>query len=134
MMGMMGVLPMIGSLIGLPNLFGGWVVHLLISAGIGASFAVLLGWLATGPTSSTLFGAAYGMVWWVLGPLTLMPWLMGMGFGVNWNSAAVVAALPSLMGHIVYGLIKGYAYDRVLRWFQQRTTAGFGRNRAGAAV
>lgn len=134
MMGMMGVLPMIGRLIGLPNLLGGWIVHMLISAGIGTSFAVLIGWLATGRTSSTLFGAAYGMVWWLLGPLTLMPWMMGMGFGVSWNGAAMATALPSLMGHIVYGLIMGYAYNRVLRWFQQRTTAGSGRSRARAAV
>ena len=62
------------------------------------------------------FGLAYGGVWWILGPLTLMPLLMGMGFGVNWNVAAAAAMLPSLVGHLMYGGILGLVYA----WLRHR--------------
>ena len=120
MMAMMGMLPMIGKMVGSPTVAAGWLVHLAISATIGASFAVLLGWLAQGPVSSTLFGTLYGAVWWLLGPLTLMPLMMGMGLGANWNVAAAAGMLPSLVGHVVFGVILGFAYDLV----QRRLTDG----------
>ena len=43
MMAMMGMLPMIGKMVGRPSAFAGFVVHMMISAGIGASFAVPFG-------------------------------------------------------------------------------------------
>ena len=52
------------------------------------------------------------MIWWVLGPLTLMPLMMGMGLGVNWNLGAAQAMLPSLMGHVIFGLLLGFVYSR----------------------
>ena len=39
----------------------------------------------------------------MLGPLTLMPLFLGMGLGVNWNLAAAANALPSLVGHVIFG-------------------------------
>ena len=53
------------------------------------------------------------MIWWLLGPLTLMPLFMGMGFGVNWNPGAATEMLPSLVGHLVYGAILGGLYARL---------------------
>jgi len=55
----------------------------------------------------------YGFAWWILGPLTLMPFFMGMGLGVNWNVTAMSAAMPSLVGHLIFGAILGVTY-RVL--------------------
>ena len=49
MMAKMGTLPMIGKMIGSPTVAAGWLVHLGISAAIGASFAVLLGLARVGP-------------------------------------------------------------------------------------
>ena len=105
MMATMGVLPMIGKMVGHPSAIVGFVVHMMISAGIGASFAVLFGRFVQTARSGLLAGMSYGGAWWVLGPLLLMPWMMGMGFGANLNVAAATAALPSLMGHLVYGLV-----------------------------
>lgn len=107
MMAMMGVLPMIGKMVGHPSALAGFGVHMMISAGIGASFAVLFGRFVQTARSGLLAGMSYGGLWWVLGPLILMPWMMGMGLGANLNLAAAGAALPSLMGHLVYGLILG---------------------------
>ena len=111
MMGMMGMLPMLGSMMGLPTAWAGFVMHMLISAMIGAGFGVLVDW--TGRHGGVVGGLAYGGLWWILGPLTLMPLFMGMGIAVNWNAAAVVQAMPSLMGHLVYGGILGWTYGRL---------------------
>ncbi len=112
MMAMMGMLPMIGKMVGVPNAVVGFLVHMGISAGIGASFGLLIGPAVKGRTSGVVAGGAYGMIWWVLGPLTLMPLFMGMGLGVNWNLGAAQAMLPSLMGHVVFGLVLGLAYSK----------------------
>ena len=37
----------------------------------------------------------------------LMPLFMGMGVGVNWNTAAAANMLPSLAGHLIFGAISG---------------------------
>ncbi len=95
MMGMMGMLPMIGSMVGQPTAAAGFAVHMVNSVIIGAGFAILLGRFVGGTRSGVGVGLAYGGAWWFLGPLTLMPLFMGMGFGVNWNAAAAVAMLPA---------------------------------------
>ena len=116
MMGMMGMLPMIGSMVGQPTAAVGFAVHMVNSAIIGAGFAIVLGRFVSGTRSGVGAGLAYGGVWWILGPLTLMPLFMGMGFGVNWNAAAAAAMLPSLVGHLMFGSILGLAYT----WLRHR--------------
>ena len=129
MMGMMGMLTLIGQMVGLPNPLAGFVIHLMISAFIGATFATFFRGLVTGTAAGLGYGAAYGTAWWLLGPLTLMPLMMGMG--ANWNAAAAVAMLPSLMGHVIYGLILGGTYA----WLERRghTIAAPPRPAAGRA-
>ena len=116
MMGMMGMLPMIGSMVGQATATVGFAVHIVNSAIIGSGFAIVLGRFVSGTGSGLGAGLAYGGAWWVLGPLTLMPLFMGMGFGVNWNATAAVAMLPSLVGHLIYGGILGVTYS----WLGQR--------------
>ena len=119
MMAMMGVLPMIGKMVGHPSAVAGFAMHMMISAGIGASFAVLFGRVVNAARSGLLAGMFYGGAWWVLGPLILMPGMMGMGFGANLNVAAATAALPSLMGHLVYGVVLGLVHG----WLARRAEA-----------
>ncbi len=116
MMGIMGMLPMIGSMVGQPTAAAGFVVHMANSVIIGVGFAIVLGRFVSGISSGVGIGLTYGGVWWVLGPLTLMPLLMGMGFGVNWNAAAAAAMLPSLVGHLMYGGVLGLVYT----WLRHR--------------
>ena len=73
---------------------------------------MLFGGIAKNTVSSLVSGLAYGSLWCVLGPLTMMPLMMGMGLGVNWNAAAASNMLPSLMGHMIFGLVMGFAYSR----------------------
>jgi hypothetical protein len=63
-----------------------------------------------------------GLLWWFLGPLTIMPiWL---GKPVDWSATRGSELFGSLVGHIIYGLIVGLVYaavDRLwLRFFTQR--------------
>ena len=116
MMGMMGMLPMIGSMVGQPTAAAGFAVHMANSVIIGVGFAIVLGRFVSGTPSGVGIGLAYGGVWWILGPLTLMPLLMGMGFGVNWNVTAAAAMLSSLVGHLMYGGVLGLVYA----WLRHR--------------
>lgn len=114
MMGMMGMLPMIAGLVGSSSAVVGFVVHMVISALIGAGYGLLLGGMTTSWGSALGLGALYGLLWWFLGPLLLMPTMMGMG--PQLSPAAMSAAIPSLMGHILFGLATGAAY----LWLKQR--------------
>ncbi len=115
MMGMMGMLPMIGMMVGSSSAVAGFGVHIGISAVLGIGFAIVFGRVVSGAIGTIGVGVAYGAAWWVLGPLTLMPLFMGMGLGANWNAHAVVSAMPSLMGHLVFGAVLGLAYSRLFR-------------------
>jgi uncharacterized membrane protein YagU involved in acid resistance len=116
MMAGMGVLPMIGKMVGQPSNEVGFLVHMANSAIIGAGFAVVFHRFSTRISGGLRNGLLYGGVWWLLGPLTLMPLFLGMGLGVNWNAAAAAKMFPSLIGHLMYGAILGTVYS----WLQAR--------------
>lgn len=67
--------------------------------------------LLTGYGRGILVGLGYGALWWVLGPLVMMPLMMlGMPlFSVDMTSAF------SLMGHLIYGAILGLTAVRVFK-------------------
>jgi hypothetical protein len=44
-----------------------------------------------------------------------MPWIMGMGFAANLSPAGMATAMPSLMGHVMFGAVLGYLYYRLGR-------------------
>lgn len=98
LMAMMGMLPMVAMLVGSSSAGVGALVHLVISAGLGALFGLVVP--ATTIWALLGAGAVYGMVWWVLGPLVIMPGWLGMPlFTVDQT------AVMSLMGHVIYGLV-----------------------------
>ena len=87
----------------------GLVIHLVISMGIGASFAVLFFRVAVGLIPCILWGSVYGFIWWFLGPLTMMP--LSMGMGLQWTTSAVAGTIPSLIWHLVFGGVLGVSYE-----------------------
>lgn len=106
----MGMLPVIASMVGSSSAVVGFGVHLMISVLIGLGLTVLFGnRFLTGYGRGALTGFGYGSIWWVLGPLMIMPVMMGMPL-----FALDLAALMSLMGHMVYGVILGLVAVRVL--------------------
>ncbi len=108
-----GALVAIASMAGGSSLVLGLVMHLVISMGIGASFAVLFFRLAVGLIPSILWGLVYGFIWWFLGPLTLMSVMMGAG--LQWTASAVAQTIPSLIWHLVFGGVLGVSYEALRR-------------------
>ncbi|HMD61749.1 MAG TPA: hypothetical protein VKG78_09965, partial [Opitutaceae bacterium] len=88
--------------LGLPTA-AGVCLHLLLSTLIGATYGVLF----RGETSNTVFGSVWGLVfgliWWYVGPLTLLP--LARTGQCDWRPQAAAALMPSLVGHLVYGLV-----------------------------
>lgn len=96
-----GVLPDIANLVGGSSPVLGFVVHMGISTLIGMSYGVLFAYEAPDAGTSVVWGMLYGLVWWFVGHLTLLPILLGESF--TWTTEAAGAGLPSLIGHLIYG-------------------------------
>ena len=115
LMAMMNMLPMIGMLVGSESAPVGFGIHMLISAVIGATYGGLVSLLnltpayALGPGIGV--GLAYGFVWWILGPLLMMPMMLGMG--PQFESALSQMNLMSLMGDVIYGALVGGAFATI---------------------
>lgn len=112
MMAVMGMLPMVAALVGASSPVIGFVVHLGISAVIGAPFGVAaVRW--TGSRSGTLaLSVGNGLLWWGLGALLLMP------LGLGMPEKMLTIGLPQLMslaGHGIFGVASGLAFHRIWR-------------------
>lgn len=112
LMAVMNMLPMVAMLAGSESVGVGFAIHMLISAIIGATYGGVVSITglrpayAVGPGMG--IGLAYGFVWWILGPLVLMPTMMGMG--PQFGAAMTQMNLMSLGGHLIYGVLLGGAF------------------------
>ena len=107
MMAMMGMLPMVGMLVRQENAVIGFIVHMFISAVIGSIYGIVASRLPHTYLVGVVAGTANGVIWWILGALTMMPILLGM------NQMVFVIGEPqwiSLMGHIVFGVVTGFIF------------------------
>jgi hypothetical protein len=96
-----GFLPKVASIVGGSSLISGFVVNMMISTLIGMSYGLLFRYEAPDFGSGVAWGLVYGLIWWFIGPLTLLPILLGGTF--NWTTEIAGALLPSLIGHLIYG-------------------------------
>jgi uncharacterized membrane protein YagU involved in acid resistance len=101
-MAQLGVLPTVATLVGLGSSRAGFAVHMAISAVVGAGFGLMVRRQRCGPGELMFLGAAYGALWWCLGPLTLLPLTLGQAPG--WDVAAAQREFPSLVGHLLFGV------------------------------
>jgi hypothetical protein len=104
-----GVLPKIAavsaSLVG----FRPILIHSAVSAVIGMSYGLLFRNETSSSGSSIGWGWLFGLIWWYLGPLTLLPLLLT---GVcDWSTDAVSALLPSLLGYLIYGGVTALVFS-----------------------
>ena len=65
------------------------------------SYGLLFRREAPNVATALVWGLVYGLAWWFLGQLTLFPLLLGGPF--IWSVQVASAALPSLIGHLLYG-------------------------------
>lgn len=114
MMGMMGMMPMIGMLVRVDSVFAGVLVHAAISAITGAIYGFFAARLPQTWRIATLAGIAYGVIWWVLGALVLMPAMLGM-----FQMIFVIGQMQwmSLLGHQIWALVMAFAF----LWLYNRT-------------
>jgi hypothetical protein len=113
-----GVLPKVAGLG--TNLLGlkGYFIHLLVSALIGMTFGVLFRNEGSNLNVGVAWGCLFGLIWWYVGPLTLLPLLLT--GECDWSSSAAAALLPSLLGHLIYGAVTARVFlmleYRYARW------------------
>lgn len=110
LMQMMDMMPMVAKLVGSTSIGVGWLVHLFNSALFGAIYSVVFARLINTWAGAIGIGLVYGVIWWVLGALLIMPAWLGMSdmiFKVG------TTQWQSLMGHLLYGLLLGVVYAAV---------------------
>ena len=114
--------PLIANIVNANTRATGVNLHYLFAIIIGSSFGVLFQRDARGHGSSMGWGMAYGLLWWFIGPLTLLPILLGKP--IDWTAAHGGDLFGSLVGHVIYGLIVGLIYatlDRLWIGFLQES-------------
>ena len=100
-MAAVGFLPTVAAIVHGTSPLLGFGVHLIIGALIGMSYGLLFRQEAPNFGSGVAWGLVYGLIWWFLGPLTILPILLGGTF--HWTTAVAGSFLPSLIGHLIYG-------------------------------
>ena len=103
-----GVLSNIAGMMGSSSVVLGFVASMVISTLIGMSYGLLFRDEAPDAGSGIAWGLLYGLAWWFIGPLTLMPILLGDSF--VWTAQAAGALLPFLIGHLIYGAATAGAF------------------------
>ncbi|RMX18675.1 hypothetical protein EAS68_07620 [Legionella jordanis] len=101
-----GMLTTLGSIIHMPTLTGGLIVHAIVSLISGVLFALILGWLIHSWLAAIVLGLLVGLLMWLIGPMTLLPYLAtGAPLFSKWSLVSMQNNIPPLIGHLVYGLI-----------------------------
>ena len=109
-----GFLTTVASLIDRESAFTGFVVHLIVANLIGLAYGLLFVRCSNDVGSALGWGVAYGVLWWLMGPLTLLPILVGET--PQWTVEAATAAYPALVGHLAYGAVLGVTFF----WLESR--------------
>ena len=104
---MMGMMPMIGMLVRVDSACVGVFVHAAISAITGAIYGFFAVRFPLTWRNAALGGLIYGVIWWVLGALILMPAILGM-----FQMIFVIGQMQwmSLLGHIIFGEVLALSF------------------------
>jgi uncharacterized membrane protein YagU involved in acid resistance len=89
-------------------------LHFGVALLIGATFGLLFQRDVRGYGSSMGWGLGYGIFWWFLGQLTVLP--IAARMPLDWSAERGSELFGALVGHVLYGLILGVTYatlDRV---------------------
>lgn len=85
------------------------LLHLLISVGLGLLFGGLVGSKIETGGASLVWGELYGLLWWLVGYLTLIP--LFLGDGLYWQASAMQPLFPLLLGQVIaFGATMGLSY------------------------
>ncbi|MSP13276.1 MAG: NAD(P)/FAD-dependent oxidoreductase [Chloroflexi bacterium] len=103
-----GMMISVAGLVGSSSAAIGIVLHLVLSILVGASFGAIFRYQPDSYATTISSGVLYGLLWWIVGPLTLMRLLLGQG--LTWSVAEASAAFPSLVGQLLYGAVTGLSF------------------------
>lgn len=107
-MQMRGMILTISSMAGSESMVIGWSMHMMISWIFGLGF----GAMTLLSKRYYVVGALHGVIIWVMGPLLIMPMMMGMGSMLGEMFAG--AQLMSLVTHLGFSLILAAVFSRLV--------------------
>lgn len=108
LMWQIGFLPRVAELVGSSSAVGGFFIHMAIAGLVGLSYGLLFRRQSYDVGSALGWGVSYGIFWSILGPMTLMPMLLG--GSPLWTAEAAASVFPNLVGHIGYGAGLGITF------------------------
>jgi NADH dehydrogenase len=106
------------GLLGLTSSGGALALHLAVSMLIGAGFGAIFRYQPGSYAATITSGVLYGLLWWIAGPLTLTPLLSG--DSPTWSLGEAGAAFPSLVAHLLYGGLTGFAFHGLVSAYLRR--------------
>ena len=113
-----GILPKIAGLDTSLGGIRGPLIHLAVSTGIGMTYGLLFRDEAPTIGLGVPWGFLFGVIWWYVGPLTLLP--LALTGVCDWRASAAAALFPSLLGHLIYGGTTAFTFllleRRYKRW------------------
>lgn len=107
-MQVMGMIPVLASMLGSESLVVGWLMHMMISWIFGLGY----GAMTLFSSRYYVLGVLHGVIIWVIGPLMVMPIMMGMGPMVGAMFESV--QLMSLITHLAFSLILAAVFSRLV--------------------
>lgn len=112
-----GVLSRLAGLENELSLIHALALHMLASAGIGMTYGLLFRQEGLSLGRGISWGWVFGLIWWYLGPMTLLP-LLRTG-EADWRPEAAAALLPSLIGHLAFGGVTAFTFLLLQRRYSQ---------------
>ncbi|HGG0583401.1 MULTISPECIES: hypothetical protein [Bacillus] len=103
-MQMMGKIAMIAGMMGSSSLLSGWIIHMMISIIFGITFGLLTSVIKNRLVLTIVFGVGI----WIVGPLVIMPIMMGMR--TNLLNAFAPQQLMTLGTHLFFSIIVAIAF------------------------
>jgi hypothetical protein len=106
--GQASMMSLVAFALGTDRLSIAWLVHLAVSAGLGALFSLLLGRRGQAWDAAAAWGLACGIAWWIVAALVLLPLGLGLPVLAPLRQLALFPfAVSTLMGSIFFGAIMG---------------------------
>ena len=87
-----------------------FVAAMVIGAAVGRLFRVQVG----GTAAATTGGLMVGLLWWIVGPLTLVPLVRGNS--PSWSLDEAAAVFPSLISALLTGSLAGLFHLTLISW------------------
>lgn len=111
MMALVGLTPLVAKMTGKESLAIEWMVNLVYSGIIGVLFVWWFEKKLVSIEKSVIFGLIHGIIWWVLGALTLRPLIFGLP--LQYGKIFETYNMMFFIGHLIYGVVLGIVFYKM---------------------